>query len=145
MRSPSELARLFRSQGLKVTPQREAVFRALHDNHLHPTAEAVHSAVVREMPTVSLRTVYQVLNDLTAMGEIQALDLGTGSARFDPNVDVHHHLVCTSCGKVRDVYGPAVAAPQGVGFTISSAEIVFRGRCDGCQPTTTTKESSCPT
>ena len=145
MRPPSELARLFRSQGLKITPQREAVFRALDGNHLHPTAEAVHSAVVREMPSVSLRTVYQVLNDLTAMGEIQALDLGTGSARFDPNVDAHHHLVCAGCGKVRDVYGPVVAAPDAPGFTIASAEVVFRGRCDGCQPPTTTKESPCPT
>ena len=31
------------------------------------------------------------------------LDLGTGSARFDPNLDAHHHLVCTGCGKVRDL------------------------------------------
>ncbi len=143
MRTPAELATELRSRGMKVTPQREAVFRALHDNHLHPTAESVHSAVVREMPMVSLRTVYQVLNDLAEMGEIQALDLGTGSARFDPNVDSHHHLVCSGCGKVRDVYGPAVDPPQGAGFTVSSAEIVFRGRCDDCQPST--KESPCPT
>src|SRR3954468_24953902 len=104
MRTPGELTELFRSQGRKVTPQREAVFRALMGNDLHPTAEAVHAVVTAEMPSVSLRTVYQVLNDLAQMGEIQALDLGTGAARFDPNVDAHHHLVCTSCGKVRDVY-----------------------------------------
>jgi Fe2+ or Zn2+ uptake regulation protein len=139
MRSPSELARLFRSRGLKVTPQREAVFRALHDNHLHPTAEAVHAAVIRDMPSVSLRTVYQVLNDLAQMGEIQSLVLGTGSARFDPNVDAHHHLVCTACGKVRDLYADFddVSVPVGAeqGFTVASAEVVFRGRCDECTPT----------
>jgi Fur family transcriptional regulator, peroxide stress response regulator len=136
MRSPSELIRLFRSRGLKVTPQREAVFRALHENHLHPTAEAVHAAVVLQMPTVSLRTVYQVLHDLADMGEIQALELGTGSARFDPNVDAHHHLVCSSCGKVRDLYADfdEVSVPAGAeqGFTVGSAEVVFRGRCDEC-------------
>ena len=133
MRTPTELSELFRSHGRKVTPQREAVFRALLGNDVHPTAEAVHAVVTAEMPSVSLRTVYQVLNDLTEMGEIHALDLGTGAARFDPNVDAHHHLVCTGCGKVRDVYVDAVAVPAAApGFTVDSAEVVFRGRCDDC-------------
>ena len=60
------------------------------------------------MPTISLRTVYQTLNDLAAMGELRQLDLGTGSARFDPNLDAHHHLVCERCGKVVDVYADVV-------------------------------------
>ena len=49
------------------------------------------------------------------MGEVQQLDFGTGSARFDPNVDVYYHLVCTSCGKVRDltVEFPGVHVPPG--------------------------------
>jgi len=56
------------------------------------------------MPTISLKTVYQTVNDLAAMGEVVLLDLGTGSYRVDPNVeDEHHHLICTRCGKVRDV------------------------------------------
>jgi Fe2+ or Zn2+ uptake regulation protein len=133
MRTPAELSERFRSSGLKVTPQREAVFRALLGNELHPTAESVHAVVTAEMPSVSLRTVYQVLNDLASMGEIHALDLGTGAARFDPNVDAHHHLVCTSCGKVRDVYVDPVTVPTDAdGFTVESAEVVFRGRCATC-------------
>ncbi len=136
MKTPAELTDLFRVRGLKVTPQREAVFRALDGSQVHPTAESVHRVVTAEMPTVSLRTVYQVLNDLAAMGEVRHLDLGTGSSRFDPNVDAHHHLVCTSCGKVRDlvVDFPGVHVPPGTeqGFTVDSAEVVFRGRCDEC-------------
>ncbi len=136
VRSPSELTELFREQGLKITPQREAVFRVLHGNDAHPTAEAVHASVIADMPSVSLRTVYQVLNDLASMGELQLLDMGTGSTRFDPNVDAHHHLVCTGCGKVRDLYADfrSVRVPAGAeqGFTIDSAEVVFRGRCDTC-------------
>jgi Fe2+ or Zn2+ uptake regulation protein len=92
------------------------------------------------MPTISLRTVYQTLNDLAAMGEVQALDLGTGSARFDPNLDTHHHLVCESCGRVVDVYADAttvtVPGPQRHGFTVSSTEVVFRGTCPECRDRT---------
>jgi Fe2+ or Zn2+ uptake regulation protein len=135
VKSPAELTDLFRRQGLKVTPQRQCIFRILNGSGVHPTAESVYAEAVGEMPTISLRTVYQTLNDLTAMGEIQQLDLGTGSARFDPNTDGHHHLVCTRCGKVRDLYAdfPAVRVPKGRhGFTVTSTEIVFRGVCEEC-------------
>jgi len=140
VRSPAELTDLFRAQGRKITPQREAVFRALDANAEHPTAESVHAAVVTEMPNVSLRTVYQVLHDLESLGELAVLDLGTGAARFDPNVDVaHHHLVCTRCGKVRDLFADfhSVRVPAGAeqGFTVDTAEVVFRGVCDGCRTT----------
>lgn len=135
MKSPAELTDLFRTRGLKVTPQRQCIFRVLDHNEVHPTAEAVHAAAVSEMPTISLKTVYQTLNDLAAMGEIQALDIGTGSTRFDPNVDGHHHLVCTECGRVRDVYARqqvSVPVEQLAGFTVATTEVVLRGRCDDC-------------
>ncbi|HEX7168893.1 MAG TPA: Fur family transcriptional regulator [Acidimicrobiales bacterium] len=152
MKSPAELTELFRARGLKVTPQRQCIFQVLDGNAVHPTAEAVHAAAASQMPTISLKTVYQTLNDLAAMGEIQMLDVGTGSTRFDPNVDGHHHLVCNGCGKVRDLYvHPRVRVPadQLGGFTISSTEVVIRGVCDDCSgttraattPTTTTGEA----
>jgi Fe2+ or Zn2+ uptake regulation protein len=138
MRTPAEINEALRANGRKVTPQREAVVRALVGNVVHPTAESVHAAVTTELPNVSLRTVYQVLNDLAELGELQALDLGTGAARFDPNVEPHHHLVCTQCGKVRDVYASFadVLVPSGAeqGFAVDSAEVVFRGRCETCRP-----------
>jgi Fur family transcriptional regulator, peroxide stress response regulator len=137
MRSPDELTELFRSTGRKVTPQRQSVFRALHSSRAHPTAEAVYEVVRAEMPTISLRTVYQTLNDLVTMGEINAVDLGTGSARFDPTTAPHHHLVCTDCGWVGDVDAddyPDLTPPgtPGAGFEVMATEIVFRGRCAPC-------------
>ena len=138
MRTTAELTEHFRANGRKITPQREAVFRALAGNEQHPTAEAIHAAVVAELPMVSLRTVYQVLNDLADLGELHVLDLGTGAARFDPNVAAtHHHLVCTRCGKVRDLFADfhSVRVPSGAeqGFTVDTAEVVFRGVCNGCR------------
>ena len=136
VRSPTELTEIFRSQGLKVTPQRQAIFRALHTSSVHPTADTVFDTVRAEMPTISLRTVYQTLNDLAAMGELHAVDLGTGSARFDPNTSPHHHLVCTVCGRVDDLDAefPGVTIPRGnpLGFEVTATEIVFRGRCHEC-------------
>lgn len=136
MQTPPELTERFRDRGLKVTPQRQLIFRLLHGNEVHPTAEAVFEAARAEMPTISLKTVYQTLNDLSEMGEIHSLDLGTGAARFDPNVDRHHHLVCTACGSVRDVEVDAssLAPPPQVldGFTVEATDVVFRGVCTSC-------------
>lgn len=136
MRTPDQLEALFRQRGMKVTEQRRHIFRLLAGNDAHPTADAVYAAARREMPNLSLRTVYQTLSELADMGELLQLDLGTGSARFDPNVEPHHHLVCTDCGKVRDFYADAtslgVPDPGDVGFCVDSTEIVFRGRCAPC-------------
>jgi len=137
MRPPDELTALFRAQGRKVTAQRQCIFRVLQGDVNHPTAESVHAAARAEMETISLKTVYQTLHELAAMGEIAALDLGTGTTRFDPNVDgVHHHLVCRGCGKVRDLHADfsAVTVPPGAdaGFDVGGAEVVFRGLCREC-------------
>lgn len=136
MRSPDELTTLFRQRGWKVTPQRQCIFRILHDNPTHPTADAVYAVARDQMPTMSLRTVYQTLNDLADLGELKVLDLGTGSVRFDPDAGRHHHLVCTSCGAVRDLLadfpGLEVPAGQEQGFTVGDAEVVFRGLCAAC-------------
>jgi Fe2+ or Zn2+ uptake regulation protein len=137
VKSPAELVDLFRSEGLKATPQRDLVFRLLHDNHTHPTAESIYTAAAVTMPTISLKTVYQVLNDLRELGEIQSLDFGTGATRFDPNIGDHHHLVCTSCGAIFDVHidDSELALPksQRHGFVVDDVEVTFRGRCGQCR------------
>jgi Fe2+ or Zn2+ uptake regulation protein len=136
MHTVDELSERMRSAGMRVTPQRQAIVRHLVGNTAHPTVEAIHEAVCRDMPTVSLKTVYQTVHDLESLGEIRRLDLGTGAVRVDPNVeDDHHHLVCTRCGAVRDVMPDVVAAVrprERRDFTIESVEVIFRGHCDTC-------------
>ena len=137
MRNPEELTERFRSSGRKVTAQRQCIFRILQGVETHPSAEAIHAVAAREMETISLKTVYQTLHDLAELGEIAALDVGTGSTRFDPNVDdPHHHLVCRECGSVRDlvVDFPDLTVPRGadLGFELGTAEVIFRGLCPQC-------------
>jgi Fur family transcriptional regulator, peroxide stress response regulator len=131
--APALLTARFRASGLKVTPQRQAIFAELFENERHPTAEAVFDAVSARMPGISLRTVYQTLNDLVSMGELRAVDLGAGAVRFDPNVSDHHHLVCDRCGTVLDASldtGPLLASLDG--FIPTAAEVVVHGMCATC-------------
>jgi Fur family peroxide stress response transcriptional regulator len=131
---------VLRDRGLKVTPQRLAVHRAVLESVGHPDAEEIWAAVRTELPNISLRTVYEVLHTLADLGEIREVDLATGSSRFDPTTSDHHHLVCTRCGAVADVFldGPAVQVPavQQQGFTVDTYEIAFRGLCQRCSDQT---------
>ena len=137
MKTCNELTSLFREQGLRVTPQRQAIFRLLHGDAAHPTVESLYDRARVDMPTISLKTVYQTVHDLEALGEVHVLDLGTGSVRVDPNVESeHHHLVCVECGRVRDVPiefdGLRVPSRHRRGFTVDDVQVIFRGRCEEC-------------
>src|ERR1044072_9247667 len=104
VKTVDELTTRFRAGGLRVTPQRQVIFRLLHGVDTHPTVESLYESARSEMPTISRKTVYQTVHDLESMGEVELLDIGTGSIQVDPNVEhAHQHLVCTRCGTVRDV------------------------------------------
>jgi Fe2+ or Zn2+ uptake regulation protein len=139
MKSRDELTELFHAHGLRVTPQRQAIFRLLEGDDAHPTVDALYDRARAEMPTISLKTVYQTVHDLEALGEVHVLDLGTGSVRVDPNVeDAHHHLVCTMCGRVRDLPmdfgGLHVPVRYRRDFTVDAVQVIFRGHCEQCAP-----------
>jgi Fe2+ or Zn2+ uptake regulation protein len=144
MRSPEELITYFRANGLKATPQRYAVFNALYQDGSHPTAETVWDRVREQMPSVSLRTIYQVLGDLVSLGELGAVSVDNGAARFDPNVFPHAHFVCRGCERILDVIasrpdlisthpGMAGVASASEDLAVEVAEIIFRGSCASCQ------------
>jgi Fur family peroxide stress response transcriptional regulator len=157
VKSSGQLIEHFRAQGRKVTPQRQCIFEALSETAgSHPTVEAIWAEVARHMPAVSLKTVYQTLNDLAAMGVVAHLDIGTGSARFDTNTDRHQHVVCNRCTRVWDVYVDVTEEwieselpsqlPNELGgrFFVSSSDLVVRGLCGACADADHADESSVP-
>jgi Fe2+ or Zn2+ uptake regulation protein len=144
VRTPAALTQVFRDSGLKVTPQRQLLFRLLHGHGGHPTADSLFVEASEQMPGISLRTVYQTLNDLAAMGELRVINFVGGPSRFDPNTGDHHHAECMSCGTLRDIYVPQVQLPatdrlDGLdGFQSHRTHIVFSGLCASCSETTHT-------
>ncbi len=127
-----------RQAGIKVTPQRLEVFRQLAGSGDHPDAEAVHKAVRRKMPTVSLDTVYRTLWLLVDLGLVTTLGPGRERTRFDANLTPHHHFVCTKCGLTRDFYSrefdslrtPPELARLG---KVEKVQVQARGICRRCR------------
>jgi len=87
-----------------LTPQRMAVVEFLSTSTYHPTADEIHKDIQSRYPTLSVATVYSTLELLKELGEIQELSIRKrGKVCFDPNPDLHHHLLCRKCGKVLNI------------------------------------------
>lgn len=126
-----------RHAGLRLTPQRRTIFEEVARSADHPDAAAVCRAVRERMPDVSLDTVYRTLWRLVSLGLVGTLGGAHESARFDANVNPHHHFICTRCGLTRDfdsaeldqVRAPAAAAEFG---RASRVQVEVRGLCHRC-------------
>jgi len=135
--SPADLAARLRDAGLRVTSQRLDVYEALASSGLHLSPEQTLARVRGRHPTISANTVYQVLETLVGAGAIRRADTGAGARRYDANMEPHHHLVCTTCGKQVDV--PCDEGPthgheldDDLGFTIAEARVTYMGTCPDC-------------
>ncbi|OGO07081.1 MAG: transcriptional repressor [Chloroflexi bacterium RBG_13_60_13] len=118
--------------------QRESIVRVLRGTRSHPTADWVYEQVRKEIPNISLGTVYRNLKMMKERGEILELSCAGSLGRFDGNPENHYHFRCDRCGRVHDIdeaidraIDEKVAARTG--FEISHHRLEFRGLCIECQ------------
>ena len=83
--------------------QRTLVYEAVRASRSHPNAEEIYHDVQKQLPDISLGTVYRNLNLLEEMGQLVRIHTGVGPDRFDAILQMHPHLVCSSCGGVFDL------------------------------------------
>jgi Fur family peroxide stress response transcriptional regulator len=126
-----------RSAGVKVTHQRMEIFRQVAQSSRHPDAAAVFQCVRKRVPTISLDTVYRTLWLLTDLGLITTLGPPRERARFDANLQRHHHFVCRRCGLIRDFYNEAfdeLQLPEAVASIglVETTHVEAEGLCGAC-------------
>ncbi len=129
---------LCRNRGFKATPQRLEIFRQVAQTDEHPEADVICARVRERMPTVSFDTVYRALAFLEENGLIRRLSRLHGSARFDANVEKHHHFVCMECGGAWDFYSQELdgfSPPPEVATLgdVASVHAELHGICRACQ------------
>ena len=126
------------AEGQRYTGQRAAVYRLLLHSRSHPTADEVFTAVRREIPDISLATVYKSLEALVGCGLAVKLTYGDAAARYDGRTDPHPHARCKLCGAVVDMPGELAAqALDGLGdirgFLVEGYRLELVGRCARCR------------
>ena len=128
---------VLRQRGLRVTPQRLAVLRAVSDVP-HVTADLVADQARGEIGSISTQAVYNALADLTESGLVRRIQPAGSPARYEDRVgDNHHHLICRVCDRMLDVdcavgERPCLTAAEDHGYEIDEAEVIYWGRCPEC-------------
>ncbi len=125
-----------RRAGLKITPQRLAVYKALIQTDLHPTAEEVFQTVRREMPNISLDTVNRTLLTLAEIGAAFVVEGSGQPRRYDGGMEDHQHFRCLKCGKIIDFHYPPydnIEVPAHIGdFRVMRKTVYLEGYCKAC-------------
>lgn len=131
-----EIVQILKSKGLRVTPQRFAVYANLRSRSDHPTAEQIWTDLNRDYPVSSQATIYAALQSLREAGLVRSVLLEEGVSRYDANVEKHHHFRCQCCGMIEDIPWNAlneinlqVLRP---GLVAQSYEVRVEGICDRC-------------
>ena len=97
---------------LKYSRQREAIKEFMMSRTDHPTADVVYMNVRKEIPNISLGTVYR-------------------------NITPHYHFVCQKCGSVHDLNLPVVESFNETASGQCDGQIeghvaYFYGKCKDC-------------
>ena len=89
------------------------------------------------MPTLSLDTIYRTLSTFEEHGLISRVQTTESHARFEAEMDPHHHAICSRCHKITDFHWdiydnvefPKQLAQWG---KIQSNQITLYGICSDC-------------
>jgi len=122
--------------GLKLTPQRLAVLTLLRGDTTHPSAEEVYNRLKPRFPSLSLATVYNVLEVLVRAGEVKEVKVAGDRRHFDPNVAPHGHFVCRVCRSIFDLApgsGEIEKLFDLTGYVAEEYAFCVYGVCPGCR------------
>ena len=119
--------------GLRMTRQRQEVYRTLMQERNHPTANDVFMRVKDRLPNISLATVYNCLEALVQHGIIRQVNFERESSRYCPNLSEHGHFHDATTGVIHDVdFKPGISLADVLnlppGAVIEDVEITLRGK-----------------
>ncbi|MGN1416372.1 MAG: Fur family transcriptional regulator [Oscillospiraceae bacterium] len=123
------------------TMQKSIVLETVRSMRDHPTADMVYDRLHNNYPTISKATVYRILGQLSANGDIRKISVTSGADHYDFNISPHYHIICMECGAVADVVTdriPQVEEPKkfitdSCGYTVCGGTVLFSGICPECR------------
>jgi Fur family ferric uptake transcriptional regulator len=139
-----DLASRLREQGLRLTPQRELILRAVEELR-HATPDEVLAHVRAQVSSVNASTVYRTLEVLEELGLVRHTHLSDRAPTYHSTLEHEHvHVVCRRCHSVRsydpDLVGPLVAALGADGFSVDVGHLAIFGTCADCSAATGSPE-----
>ena len=124
---------------LRKTPERYAILEKVMEMNSHFIIDSLHQLLEADGYHVSLATVYNTMQLLVDAGLVRRHTFGKQTAQYEKIIGSainHHHLVCSRCGKVKEVSDPEVDAVLGSrrysSFQPAYADLYIYGVCSRC-------------
>lgn len=138
---------LSKKHGLKITPQRTAIFQELLKAKDHPSADIIYKRLIKRIPNISFDTVNRTLLTFSKIGVAHIVEGYGQPKRYDPDLDTHHHFRCIQCNRIVDFQNKAydnISIPEEIQkqFTVLNKKVLLEGICDRCKKKRFKKEVS---
>ncbi len=133
-----KLSQYLEARKMRKTSERFTILDKIYSSSAHVDVVALHHAMLSDGYRVSRATVYNTLNLLVEAGLIRRVTLGDGVARYEriTATSNHHHLICTNCGKVKEMKAVEVVgdllARKPRSFTPVYYSLYIYGLCSKC-------------
>jgi Fur family transcriptional regulator, ferric uptake regulator len=126
--------------GFRSGDARRAVVELLGEQDCALSALEIEEKLQARDHSIGRASIYRALEQLEGLRLVQRLEMGTGTASYEPvkpTGEHHHHLVCSRCGTVIPFEDPqlerAIArVSRSASFNVSDHDVTLRGLCRSC-------------
>ena len=100
------LIQILKSEGLRYTEQRKAIWDEIRQSKEHRDAEDIYLKLKSNGVKVSRATVYRTIDVLVKNRLVRKMDVGEGRSLFEPRLDDKHHdhMICIDTGDIIEFY-----------------------------------------
>ena len=100
------LVKILKSEGLRYTDQRQAIWDEIRNSNEHRDAEDIYLKLKERNVKVSRATVYRTIDVLVKNRLVRKMDVGDGRSLYEPRLDDEHHdhMICIDTGNIIEFY-----------------------------------------
>lgn len=121
---------------MRFSKQRDLILNIVQGTRSHPTADWVYGEVRKELPNVSLGTVYRNLGQLVDNKLLKSINID-GTIHYDAFLDDHQHFQCKTCNNIYDIdisIKDFISQMESkTNYKIDRCQIHLVGICEKCQ------------
>jgi Fur family transcriptional regulator, ferric uptake regulator len=127
--------------GHRAGGARGAVVALLGHQNCCLSAHEISQELHESGSDVGIASIYRALELLHAMGLVQRVEFGEGTARYEPVIpggEHHHHAVCEKCGRVTPFEDERLERQLErlagrLKHSMHGHDLVIRGECPRCR------------
>ena len=96
------LVKILKSEGLRHTDQRQAIWDEIRNSSEHRDAEDIYLKLKEGKVKVSRATVYRTIDVLVKNRLVRKMDVGEGRSLYETRLDDEHHdhMICLDTGDI---------------------------------------------